>query len=640
MLAPGPALTPLVKAVRSTLRVSTVTLMDGRAVNLLRRIQKTIIIDSLSQSSLRVLNRGIMLEYFKAFFTIIKGVKKEAGPLRQLFMNGYDKLAYASLFDMAGKSLVELVKELIQKKESHQGSDFKFIISRLIAVGIPTAIRLMKSDDWDLIIGKARRAIEEYLIENPQPKSLVILDYFAHRATYEEAFLLIANCGVQIPFNPSKTDSLLPFESKAVDSVGRTVQHRSKMNLAYSVGRTTIGLQIQDHRKGLTIAAISSQLERRVKMVEEMLERMQVGEEYDDIRTFDSSVMAASKLSRSIDSKSASLSKSKDSSDDTELANRLDKRKKAVRIMLPKQRSQFMQIVNAGDKNANLKDSSRRSSQSKLVHLDSSQIVTGISNPRSAIKKISKFTPVQFSKSEEPRGIIIPKESSNTQLDQSQASELSSSKNESENVVKISNFGNKEEEFVKAPKEPENPDSQTLNKLEASLISGKIRAERKLKSRSLHITSAKSTPFKQHQQSVHSRSAVSLADEGNSLHVGADDSQDRGAYKPAPISLQLRDFYKLSCGISSRFGFQKEKRPGLKSGGTSQQGLDSFIIKEKITSQGSIMGKLLDQINESVGTRDGFRVAIKKASKQWESQKQYLAIKERIYSECDTDDIR
>lgn len=408
MLAGSQIFKGTIKSSRQTVRVSTISLVDSRAMKLIRRIQKVVMIDSLNQSAMRALNKNIMAEYFKVFLKVVKG-QKDASAARQKLLQTHESTVFNALFELADKSLVELVRELIQEKEGNQGNEMKFVIGRILAVGFKTVIGMVKCDDWDLILNKGRKAAEDYLESNPQPTSYVVLNYQSNRAAYEEVFLLIVNCGATGIYTlttappPAQVDLKPRIEEKKL----RQGFQRQKINLTLLGGRSTVGQHSTAHRKSLIIAGVANQLEKRIKMMELILQRLQVDEEYDDIRTVDTQIMG-SKMSRSIDSKTFSMSK--DSSDEIESAQHNQDRKRTVRIMAPKESDSYLKIMNLSNIKSIHKDNENSFSDqnpTKIV-IQSSQIVSNSNFPKSAIKKISKFDTgkIEHSKTSAQRPVL------------------------------------------------------------------------------------------------------------------------------------------------------------------------------------------------------------------------------------------
>ena len=113
-----------------------------------------------------------------------------------------------------------------------------------------------------------------------------------------------------------------------------------------------------------------------------------------------------------------------------------------------------------------------------------------------------------------------------------------------------------------------------------------------------------------------------------------DEGSLEGPIKPPPISLQLRDFYKLTCGIKTKFRFDRSSKPLNKSAESSFVANSSrFLLREQTTSEGSLMDTLIKKINNAVGPRDTFRSAIAEASKSWKQHAIELAVKDKIYRE-------
>lgn len=120
----------------------------------------------------------------------------------------------------------------------------------------------------------------------------------------------------------------------------------------------------------------------------------------------------------------------------------------------------------------------------------------------------------------------------------------------------------------------------------------------------------------------------------SSFQIMDEESQEQGIIKPPPISLQLRDFYKMSCGIKTKFGFDRSSKPSNRSAGSSfMASSNNFLFREKTTSEGSLMDTLIKRINNSVGPRDTFRSAIRDASKSWQKHNEELSVRGKILQE-------
>lgn len=114
-------------------------------------------------------------------------------------------------------------------------------------------------------------------------------------------------------------------------------------------------------------------------------------------------------------------------------------------------------------------------------------------------------------------------------------------------------------------------------------------------------------------------------------HLRHERERDGRPVQPAPISLQLRDFYKMDCGIIGKLGRDERKQAAAR--GRSLGGSDSFLVREQTTAEGSLMERLLVKIDAAVGERDALRSTLTAAGKQWRQQKTELAVRAKIYAE-------
>lgn len=148
-------------------------------------------------------------------------------------------------------------------------------------------------------------------------------------------------------------------------------------------------------------------------------------------------------------------------------------------------------------------------------------------------------------------------------------------------------------------------------------------------------------PFRQDQSEDISQSEAEprlISTDQDIVHLKLE-RETGGPLRPAPISLQLRDFYKMSCGISSKTAMMPFDQP-LRKTATSLLPNDSFVLREQITAEGSLMERLISKINGAVGPKDSLRATIETARRRWDQHKSVMAVREKIYTEYEGDGHR
>ena len=88
----------------------------------------------------------------------------------------------------------------------------------------------------------------------------------------------------------------------------------------------------------------------------------------------------------------------------------------------------------------------------------------------------------------------------------------------------------------------------------------------------------------------------------------------------------------MNCGIISKAGHLPQGMP-IRKNSSGIVNSDSFLIKEQITAEDSLMGKLISKINGAMGANDTLRSTLQRASKKWRKQKSEMAVREKIYKE-------